>query len=64
MLSRYRSHLTMKAEGGTPRPNTEDLDPATAEAPTLAFDGNNPMHFVSGRSPFMSGLGHFATETS
>lgn len=44
---------------------TEGLDPVMAEAPlTLTFGGNNPIYFVSARSPFMSGLGHFATETS
>lgn len=43
---------------------TEGLDPGIAEAPTLTFGGNNPIYFVSAGSPFMSGLGHFATETS
>lgn len=43
---------------------TEGMDPAMAEALTLSFGGNNPIYFVSARSPFMSGLGHFATETS
>lgn len=43
---------------------TEGMDPAMVEALTLTFGGNNPIYFVSTRSPFMSGLGHFATETS